>query len=39
MTESRMWENHLYGSEGGALHARPYPYRMFVDSSAPCIML
>lgn len=26
MTESRMWENHLYGSEGGALHARPYPY-------------
>ena len=24
--ESRMWENHLYGSEGGAGHDRPYPY-------------
>jgi len=21
-----MWENHLYGSEGGARNDRPYPY-------------
>ena len=21
-----MWENHLYGSEGGAVNDRPYPY-------------
>ena len=25
--ESRVRENRLHGSEGGAAHARPYPYQ------------
>lgn len=35
--ESRARENRTHGSEGGAVHARPYPYvRLAVCESSQC---